>query len=89
MAYLIGDSSGLGFVSVLWGQGMLSSESGGFCPFYQGRSSKFRELYNFITRIDQSVASVDLQDVKLFVFTENMVFESVYYKGTSKIPLLF
>ena len=27
--------------------------------------------------------------MELFVFTDNMVFESVFYKGTSKIPLLF
>ena len=29
------------------------------------------------------------QDVEMFVFTDNLVFESVFYKGTSKIPLLF
>ena len=28
-------------------------------------------------------------DVELFIFTDNLVFERVYYKGTSKSPLLF
>ena len=31
----------------------------------------------------------ELQDVELFVFTDNLVFESLFYKGESKIPLLF
>ena len=31
----------------------------------------------------------ELQDVELFVFTDNLVFESLFYKGKSKIPLLF
>ena len=35
------------------------------------------------------MANGELQDVELFVFTDNLVFESVFYKGTSKIHLLF
>ena len=31
----------------------------------------------------------ELQDVELFVFTDNMVFKTVFYKETSKIPFLF
>ena len=31
---------------------------------------------------------VELQDVELFVFTDNLLFKSIYYKGTSNIPLL-
>ena len=33
------------------------------------------------------MSSEELQDVELFVFTDNLVSESVFYKGTSKIPL--
>ena len=33
--------------------------------------------------------SGELQDVKFFVFTYNMVFESVYCKGAPRTPLLF
>ena len=39
-------------------------------------------------RIEQSVASGELKDVELYVFTDNLVFDSLFYKGTSKIPLL-
>ena len=31
----------------------------------------------------------DLKNVEIFVLTENLVFESVFYKGTSKSPMLF
>ena len=56
---------------------------------HKGRLSNFREGYNLTTMIEKSVASGELQDVELFLFTGNMVFESVYYKGISKSPLLF
>ena len=35
------------------------------------------------------MANGKLQDVELFLFTDNMVFESVFYKETPKIYLLF
>ena len=35
------------------------------------------------------MSSGELKDVVLFVFTDNLVFESVFYKGTSKSILLF
>ena len=31
----------------------------------------------------------ELKNVEIFVFTDNLVFESVFYKGISNIPLLF
>ena len=40
-------------------------------------------------RIEQSVDIVELQDVQLFVFTENMIFQSEFYKETLRIPFLF
>ena len=40
--YLMGDTIGFGFGSILWGQGRLSSESGEFCPLCQGSLSIFR-----------------------------------------------
>ena len=35
------------------------------------------------------MASGELWDMELFVFTYNRVFKSVFYKGVSKTPLLF
>ena len=40
-------------------------------------------------RIVISVEQGDLNNADLFVFTDNLVFECVFYKGTSKSPLLF
>ena len=34
------------------------------------------------------MANGELDGVELFVFTDNLVFERVFYKGTSKILLL-
>ena len=77
------DASGLGFGSVLWGQTRLESESGELCHLYQGRFSKLQEGENLIRRIEKSVASGELQYVELLIFTDKMVFESIYYKGAS------
>ena len=74
---------------MIWGQGKMVSKSGEFTPLYQGRSSHFVEGGNLTTRIEESVDSGDLKDVELFVFTDNLVFDHVFYKGTSKITLLF
>ena len=89
LAYLMGDTSGLGFGFFIWGQGILSSELGDFYPLYHVIPSNFREGDNLNMRIEHSVSSVEFQDVELFIFTDNVVFGSIYYKGTSKIPLLF
>ena len=85
----MGDANELGFGSVLWGQRILALYSREFFPLYQGRSSKFREGDNLTMTIEQSFSSGELQSVELFILTKNMVFESVYKNGTSKIPLLF
>ena len=35
------------------------------------------------------MANGEIQDVELFVFTDNLVFESAFYKGESKITFPF
>ena len=35
------------------------------------------------------MANGELKYVELFVFIDNLVFRSVFYKGASKIPFLF
>ena len=53
------------------------------------RSSNIQEVDNLTSHIEHSAAIVELQDVEMFVFIDNLVFVSVFYKRTSKIPLLF
>ena len=74
---------------MLWGQWKLISESGEFTSLYQGISSNFQEGDNLTIRIKESVESGELKGVELCALTDNLVFESVFYKGTSKPPLLF
>ena len=39
-----------------------------------GEVINFQEGYNITSKIEESVANGELQDVELFVFTHNMVF---------------
>ena len=89
VTYLMVDSSGIGFGSVLWGQGGLVTGSGVFPPLYSVRLSTIWEGVNLNTRIEKSVARGERQDVEMFGFSKNLVFERVYYKGALKSPLLF
>ena len=82
VAYLMVDASGLGFGLMIWGEEKLVLESGEFTPLYQGISSNFIEGGNLTTQIEESVASGELKGVELFVFTDNVMFESVFYKGS-------
>ena len=89
VAYLMEDASGLGGVLVVLSQSRLVLEAVEFTPLYQGRSSNFREGGNLTERIERSVEQGGLKNVDLVVFTKDLVFESVFYKGTSNRPLLF
>ena len=40
-------------------------------------------------QIERSVEQGDLENVELFIFVGNLVFDRVFYKGTSKSLLLF
>ena len=55
VAYPMGYAIGIGFVSVLWGQGRMVSDSGEFTPLYQGSSSNFWEGNNLTSWIKNNV----------------------------------
>ena len=56
---------------------------------FKGVLSQFWEGDNLTTRIDKSMASGELQDVEMFVFTNNLVFKIFNYKEMLKSSLLF
>ena len=60
---------------------MMECESGYFSLIYQGRYNNFREANNLVDIIRNVVDKGRLCDMELFVFTDNWVFESVFYKG--------
>ena len=64
--YLMGDASGLGFGSVLWGQVKMVSESLEFTSLYQGSSSNFLEGDTLTTWIEYRVGGGELKDVEFF-----------------------
>ena len=50
---------------------------------YQGRSPNFREGENLTKKIEISVDKGWLKNTEIFVFTNNLVFESMFYNVTS------
>lgn len=89
VAYLLGDASGGGFGSALLAKEELDYEAGEWREMYRGQSSNWREAENLVGRIENSVCEGRIKGCKLFVFTDNFVFEMTYYNGTSSEPGLF
>jgi hypothetical protein len=59
--YLVGDASGKGFGSALWGQDKIYWESGNYSIEYQKESSNFREADNLVSRMELLESSMDLR----------------------------
>jgi hypothetical protein len=83
--YCPGDASGKGFGTalVMNGEGVLY-ESGMWTKKYAEESSNFREADNLVIRLEKEVRKKDMRGREIFVFTDNAVFESTYYKGYSQ-----
>ena len=91
VGYLVGDASGSGH-----GSSFLYSEEktlnlahGTWSEEATQRSSNFRELANLVRRVEQLWKQGKLvRGTELFVFTDNFVTESVFYKGAASSPFL-
>ena len=83
--YCPGDASGSGFGTalVMKERGILY-ESGMWTKEYAEESSNFREAENLVIRLEKEVREGDMQGREVFLFTDNLVFESTYYKGYSQ-----
>jgi hypothetical protein len=91
-AYLFGDASGAGHGTSLLvtndanldlAHGTWGEEAS------KNRSSNFRELGNLVRRVEQLLKEGKLvRGTELFIFTDNFVTESVFYKGAATSPLL-
>ena len=68
---------------------MMECESGYFSLIYQGRYYNFREANNLVDSIRHMVGKGRMIETELFVFTDNCVFESVFYKGKLKSTMFF
>ena len=89
---IYGDASGTGFGLSLWvpGSTVISVEYGTWTREYSAKSSNHREMYNFVRKLMQMLRDGALRPgTELFIFTDNQVTESAFYKGTSKSKTLF
>ena len=53
------------------------------------RSSNYRKLRNLANAVEYFCENGNLQGYELFMFTDNLVAEYTYYKGTSSSRMLF
>ena len=83
--YLPGNASGSGFGSALIGEAGIEYEAGTWDSAWREESSNFREADNLVQKVEDLVRGGKLGGHEIFVFTDNFVFESTFYKGYSKV----
>jgi hypothetical protein len=91
VGYLVGDASGSGHGSSFLHtrNESLNLAHGTWSEEASQRSSNFRELANLVRRIEELAEEGSLvRGTELFVFTDNFVTESVFYKGSASSPYL-
>jgi hypothetical protein len=91
VGYLVGDASGAGHGSsfMITLERKLSLAHGTWGDKASKRSSNFRELGNLVRRVEQLVKRGQIpRGTELFIFTDNFVTESVFYKGAARSPHL-
>jgi hypothetical protein len=84
-----GDASGKGFGSTITVNGTILWRAGQWKPSYEEESSNLRELENIVRALEEHHEETGEGDVELFMFTDNFVTESAFFKGTSSSPELF
>jgi len=90
--YLVGDASGTGLGSVCWKHGdpKLHAEFGSWMKSVtEEKTSNFRESANLVLRLKKLVNDGFVpKGSEVFIVTDNAVFESIYFKGSSKSHFL-
>jgi hypothetical protein len=87
--YKFGDASGIGFGSSFTIDGKVYYRHGQWSNDHSQESSNHRELANLIFVIEDAYVKGFLQEAELFIFTDNSMAESAFFKGTSKNKKLF
>ena len=83
------DASGLGKGSSTFGNSKMVSIRSEKDSTDALESSNFREFKNLVETLEKESQSDNLQNLEVFVCTDNKVTERAFYKGTSKSPKLF
>ena len=90
--FIYGDASGAGYGISLWrkGESKIGVEYGEWTKEYSEKSSNHREMYNFTIYLEKLLSLGEIKSgSEVFVFTDNQVTESAFFKGTSKSKSLF
>ena len=87
--YGFGDASGGGFGSTIQDKSGLKIMSGTWNESGSKKSSNFRELSNFVIRLEAEAAIGSLFGSEMFFFTDNDTAQNAYHNGTSSSKLLF
>ena len=87
--YGFGDASGGGFGTTLEEDGKIEVLAGTWNEKGSKKSSNFRELSNFVIRLEVEAAEGKLFGSELFFFTDNDAAQNCYHNGTSSSKLLF
>ena len=87
--YGFGDASGSGFGSSIQYSLGLRVRHGIWGADAINKSSNFREFANLVETLEEEAAEGLLSGSELFLFTDNQVTESCYYRGTSSSRTLF
>ena len=56
---------------------------------HSNESSNFREFNNLVETLEKEYATGNLENLEVFICTDNEVTEKAFYKGSSKSPKLF
>jgi hypothetical protein len=86
--YGYADASGGGFGNTLGYKEAISYTHGIWDAEGRARSSNYRELSNIVTTLEEGLASGQLRQSEVWLFTDNSVSESVLWRGHSSSPLL-
>jgi len=81
--YVPGDASGSGFGSAIIGDDGTNYQSGTWSGDWAAESSNFREAEKLVLRLEGLVRDGTVKGHEVFMFTDNSVFESSYYRGHS------
>jgi hypothetical protein len=87
VAYGFSDTSGKGFGSTITIDGSLLWRLDQWKEFYKDESSNRREFENIVIALEEYYSKTGIHDVELFMFTDNMVSENAFYRGTSSSPI--
>ena len=87
--YGFGDASGSGFGSTIQTQAGLRVRHSVWGRDSTKSSSNLKELKNLVDTIEKEVESGVLIGSEFFIFTDNLVAESCFHKGTSHSRILF